>query len=404
MAKVDELQKRVDTLQNQLRKAGDHLKRLATENGALTEQVEKLTEHEAQLQQTTEHSSQETGALKEECESSRLKIAQLEAQIAEMSNYNKTNDSSNDQKLLEWENAAAEWAKQLGFSAGVDGLKSAAALDFIKSHLQDVPSSNDSGNGDGCVDKLTKQVEKLRLDAEKERETRVELEDRLRKYADSQAAAARVLDNPDVLDSVPEAVPELLLPGLERVLCNCALLKANKTRIAEFESQLGVTTKKLDEATEAREELSRDYDLLLERIGTMKDALKAKMNAESDEVKRLRKEAASAKSDKAQHEKSIRVLEQSEKALRKELDETKRALWESQETANRAQMELTESVNESGRLVSDLKARLQAAEEHIRSESAQHDQLEDRVEQLQSDLNQALNSESQWVGEREVHL
>ncbi|KAI8325396.1 hypothetical protein GQ54DRAFT_246199, partial [Martensiomyces pterosporus] len=157
--------------------------------------------------------------------------------------------------------------------------------------------------------------------------------------------------------------------------------------------------------------LNKDYDLLVERIGTMKDALKAKMNAESDELKRLRKETAQAKADTLAAEETISSrdtkimdLEGSTQALRSELGDIKKALWESQEAAGRMQSEYTDSAEESSRQATELRARLQAAEERMEAEAAERNQLEDRVEQLQSELNQALNSESQWVDERELHM
>ncbi|KAI9505817.1 hypothetical protein BX070DRAFT_188158 [Coemansia spiralis] len=143
----------------------------------------------------------------------------------------------------------------------------------------------------------------------------------------------------------------------------------------------------------------------------MKDALKAKMNAESDELKRLRKELTNTKSELnsakqtlTQQEKKHKQAENAAQKLHKELDETKRALWESQETANRIQSEISDLTDATERQISELRVKLQTAERQLESEFAQHNQFEDRIEQLQSDLNQALNSESQWVEEREVHL
>ncbi|KAJ2361717.1 hypothetical protein H4S02_007258, partial [Coemansia sp. RSA 2611] len=147
-----------------------------------------------------------------------------------------------------------------------------------------------------------------------------------------------------------------------------------------------------------------DYDLLLERIGTMRDALKAKMNAESDELKRLRAEAAAAKQALAQHESSAERQAVDVQKQHAELEEVRRLLWDSQESASRQRYEHKEAVEKYERQLGELKSRVAVAEEQAESDSRQNSQLEERIEALQSDLNQALNSESQWVEEREVHL
>ncbi|KAJ2599452.1 hypothetical protein H4R99_003710 [Coemansia sp. RSA 1722] len=414
MAKVDELQKRVDTLQNQLRKAGDHLKRLAAENETLTEQVEKLTEREAQHQtQAEQHTSQETNALQEECTASRLRIAELETQISEMAAQKQTNGRVSDQELKEWHNAAYACAQKLGLTIERDQVESPDVFGLIQTSFEAASSgAKDSGIEDGDSAALAKELAQLRIDVDQERSDKAAVEAKLSQSTEMETYVADVLETlvslGDLPQNIPTDIPERLHSGLERVLDQCrALLKANE-QVSTLESELQTANKQLQEVTEAREELGRDYDLLLERIGTMKDALKAKMNAESDEVKRLRKESADAKKAAnatiSQKEKAIRELQSAQKTMQKELDDTRRALWSSQEIASRAQSELTDTNSEADRLVSDLTARLKTAEEHLRSETALHEQLEDRVEQLQSDLNQALNSESQWVEEREVHL
>ncbi|KAJ2394690.1 hypothetical protein GGI05_001925, partial [Coemansia sp. RSA 2603] len=328
--------------------------------------MKRLTERESE---NTNATNEETKALKEECDVSRAKIAQLEAQLAENAknqlNNNHINGTNDSQRLHEWEEAAREYAKELGIHTGDsdDVAEGPVIFSAIKNYIESAISSKDSGYEGDATEDLTAELAQLRLDFEKERDTRSTLE-----------------------RSALEAC----------------------TRIDELETQLQNAKEQARDAAEAREELSRDYDLLLERIGTMKDALKAKMNAESDELKRLRKELsdskASASSAISQKDKTIRNLETMQKKIQRELDETKRVLWESQELASRAQSELTDTASESDRLISELRTKLKIAEENLRSELSLREQLEDRVEQLQSDFNHALNSESQWVGEREVHL
>ncbi|KAJ2777994.1 hypothetical protein GGI15_004323 [Coemansia interrupta] len=399
MTKADELQKRVDTLQNHLRIAGDHLKRLAAENESLTEQVEKLTERESE---NTKAASLETKALKDECDASHAKIAQLEAQIAESAEnqHSHTNGAGDAQRLHEWEEAARECVRELGIlTENSDNVAEGPAIfGAIKSHIESALSSKDSGYEGDATEDLTAELAQLRLDFEKERDTKTSLE----------SAVSQALENIESLGPVPDTLPESIHSGFERILNDRRSALEACSRIDELETQLQDAKEQARDAAEAREELSRDYDLLLERIGTMKDALKAKMNAESDELKRLRKELSDSKaatsSAVAQKDKTIRSLETSQKKIQRELDDTKRVLWECQELASRAQSELTDTTSESDRLVSELRTKLKIAEEHLRSESSLREQLEDRVEQLQNDFNNALNSESQWVGEREVHL
>ncbi|KAJ2004549.1 hypothetical protein GGI04_002570 [Coemansia thaxteri] len=440
MPNADELHKRVDTLQKQLRKAGDHLKQLAAENGALSEQVEKLSEREAQFhtqmqenadaairyQQEISQFKAENKQLAEarerqsvdagESQDLQPKVQQLEQRIAELVSRSETAASQTTACLDEWETAAKAWKANLGVPADSDAT---AVIQAVTLRLVDVPLSSSSD--------LTQEVEQLRaeLDAEKKsthalKQSKSELELQLHEYASGMTAVSEFLSNGiNSASSIPDAVPEALRPGLRLAVQQLGQTSAadedgrstREARVAELEQQLEETRTKLRNVTEAREELAQDYDHLLERIGTMKDALTAKMSAESEQVKRLRKEAGSAKSaatlaerKAAQSEKAAQTLEQSLQALRNEFDETKRALWESQEAANRLQGEYADLSDDTQRQVASLQAKFMAAEAQLEADSAQRDQLEDRVEQLQSDLNQALNSESQWVDEREVHL
>ncbi|KAJ1806244.1 hypothetical protein LPJ75_005099, partial [Coemansia sp. RSA 2598] len=322
-----------------------------------------------------------------------------------MAAQKQTNGRTSDQELREWQDAAHACAKKLGLDVEKDQLKSPDAFGIIQAGLEAAFSTKDSGIEDADAAELAKEMARLRLDIDQERGEKTELQARLSSAAELETTVAGILESLASLEDLPEAlpadIPESLHLGLTHVLEQCRASLKSKEQIAALESQLETTGRQLRQVTEAKEELGKDYDLLLERIGTMKDALKAKMNAESDEVKRLRKESADAK--KAANA----TISQKEKAMRelhRELDETKRALWSSQETASRAQSELTDATSETDRHISDLTARLKAAEERLKSETTLHEQLEDRVEQLQSDLNQALNSESQWVEEREVHL
>ncbi|KAJ1953592.1 hypothetical protein GGI12_005981, partial [Dipsacomyces acuminosporus] len=246
-----------------------------------------------------------------------------------------------------------------------------------------------------------------------------ELEARIGSFESSELALAAVLANVGDIDDIPASVPESLRPSIERIiddfktqrLASQAESEAHRSRISALEAKLEESKAERDAAVAAREELNKDYDLLVERIGSMKDALKAKMNAESDEVKRLRKEIAQAKADTKAKEQvassrgaRIKELEGSAQSLRAELGDIKKALWESQEVAQRVQNDYSDSAEESSRLLAEVNAKLQAAEEQMEVEAAERNQLEDRVEQLQNELNQALNSESQWVDEREMHL
>ncbi|KAJ2745115.1 hypothetical protein GGI20_002413 [Coemansia sp. BCRC 34301] len=420
MASVDELQKRVDTLQQQLRKAGDHLKRLAAENGALGEQVEKLNEREAQLQkqlletagtaaehqeeiaQLKSHNTKENAHAKGD-KSLQPKIKQLEKRIAQLAAQNEEAASLSETRLGEWEAAAKEWAAELGVSDDP-----ASVIQAVKSRLSQV------GAADGD---LSPELVQLRAEVEAERKSKMEL---AQSSTDLERTLSTLLSNGlDSVDSIPDTVPAAFRAGLELVAANIKQLHAtgqeerskHEAQVSALGAQVKEADIKLKEVTSAREELAQDYDHLLQRIGTMKDTLTAKMSGESDELKRLRKEAAAAKSATAsaeravtQSENTVRGLEKTLQTLRSELDDTKRALWESQETASRVQGKYDESADESARQLSALQTKLQAAEAQLEADSAQRDQLEDRVELLQSDLNQALNAEGQWGSEREVHL
>ncbi|KAJ2158148.1 hypothetical protein GGF46_003986 [Coemansia sp. RSA 552] len=401
----EDLQKRVDVLQRQLRKAGEHLKRLAAENGTLSEQVETLTGRETQLQaqaqelaaaadghkdelarirEETDANSQgdaQTAALKAECEEARQSAGKLEAQIAEM----RKESEAGDKTRLDLEADAQEWAARLGMEAKETG---PALLQAIRAHID---KAADSG-----AKELSQEISQLRLDATRERESMQDLEDQIAKASEGEAVVAQVLGSWDSIDQIPSSVPEALRPGLEHTMRELSAAKAAaqdkgpSDTITALESELESTRGELAEVSQAREELGKDYDLLVERIGTMRDALKAKMNAESDELKRLRSEAATAK----------QMLERRDR----DVGETKKALWESQESASRSQIEHRDAVSEYERQVSELRARAAAAEQQLDSDTAQHTELEERIEVLQGDLNQALNAESEWVEERDVHL
>ncbi|KAJ2252388.1 hypothetical protein GGI13_003313, partial [Coemansia sp. RSA 455] len=429
MANVDELQKRVDTLQKQLRKAGDHLKRLAAENGALGEQIEKLNEREVQLQtQIQETTGTVTGYQDEIAQlkvdnqrlgekekgggdkSSQSKVRQLEKRIAELVAQNEATKAA-DARIDEWEAAAKEWATDLGLA---DGSDAAAVIQAVKSRLLQAPVISDTANGD-----LSLELTQLRSELDAERKSRQALEQsneelglKLKAFTDGEAAVSALLSSGlNTADNIPDVVPTSLRAGLELVAGQLKQLQATSqeersqhaTRVSALEAQVSEVHMKLNESTSAREELAQDYDHLLQRIGTMKDALTAKMSGESEELKRLRREVAGAKSATslaekavAQSEDTVRGLKKTMRAMRKEMDETKHALWESQETASRVQGEYAAEADDAARQISALQAKLLAAEAQLEADGMQRDQLEDRVEQLQSDLNQALNSEGQW--------
>ncbi|PIA18884.1 hypothetical protein COEREDRAFT_37964 [Coemansia reversa NRRL 1564] len=128
------------------------------------------------------------------------------------------------------------------------------------------------------------------------------------------------------------------------------------------------------------------------------------MNAESDELKRLRAEATSANQLQARFQQDISERDKLTQRLRKELDEVRRTLWESQEKISQTQYEHEGAIKGYEQQIAELKSRTSSAEKQLESDSAQHTQLEERIELLQGDLNRALNSESQWVEERGMHL
>ncbi|KAJ1734560.1 hypothetical protein LPJ61_001011 [Coemansia biformis] len=393
-----ELQKRVDVLQQQLRKAGDHLKRLASENSSLTEEVERLTGRESQLLSQ----AQELAA---SADDSGVEIAHT------------VNDDAGGAMLRDWERAAGEWASQLGLVPGSEA-EGPAILRSIQAHIDaSIPGSSESAG----AEQLTREVAQLRLDAAQEAESKqgleeklAQMEDRLQAFEAGETELVRALDGLADSDGIPDTVPESLRPGLERVRLVLrqprpadsqeAGAKDNREEISRLGAELEATKAELQEASAAREELGRDYDLLLGRIGTMRDALKAKMNAESDELKRLRVAAAAAAEALARHEKESERQGAAAQAQRKEFDDVRQALWESQEDASRARLDHKDAVDEYERQIADLSTRLGAAEDQLASDAAQHTRLEGRIEQLQGELNQALNAESQWVEEREVHV
>ncbi|KAJ1756188.1 hypothetical protein LPJ58_003866 [Coemansia sp. RSA 1591] len=427
MASTEKLQKQVEVLQRQLRKAGEHLKRLASENGVLAEQVEHHTSRESQLEAQAQELNQtvtklqtnldqmndkqsanddkRVHELEEECTGSRQRIGELEAQISEMGNAN-SGDSLND--------VVREWATQLG--VGVEeGLAGPMLLQAIRAH---VGSIKDSGDGDTRTDELSEEISQLRIDATNELESKqkleasiAELENKLQSFADSEAGLVQVLDSIGDIEDIPDTVPSSMRPCLERIIQEQKALKdaaADQSRqeekVVDLESRLRDTQTELEEVTQAREELGKDYDLLLERIGTMRDALKAKMNAESDELKRLRLEAAAAKQTLLQREGEAEQQSADAQKHTRDLDELKRALWESQENSSRLQYELRDTVDKHERQMREMKSQVSAAEDQAESDSHQNTQLEERVEMLQNELNEALNAESQWVEAREVHL
>ncbi|KAJ2454827.1 hypothetical protein EV183_001246 [Coemansia sp. RSA 2336] len=423
MPSAEDLQKRVEVLQRQLRKAGDHLKRLATENGTLTEQVEKLTERETQLQAQAQ--KLESTVSEQQTEISRLKsehstatnnkadnaglhqrIGELEGQIDEMRNVASKEEASN------WETEASEWAAKLGIAA-TDTAPGPWMLQAIREHVDSALGSVEA-NG-SRTDELSQEISQLQIKASQDVESKqrlqtsvAELERKLQTFADSETALADTLNKLGEIEEVPDTVSERLRPVLERVRCELGSLTeqshAQDKQIAELKSQLEDSKYELSQATQAREELSKDYDLLLERIGTMRDALKAKMNAESEELKRLRAEAAAAKQKLAQRDAETEQQSSDAQKQRKELVEIRKALWESQETVSTLRYEYQDAAEQHEQQINEIKARMAAAEEQAELDSRQNMQLEERIEVLQNDLNQALNAESQWVEEREVHL
>ncbi|KAJ2808981.1 hypothetical protein H4R20_000489 [Coemansia guatemalensis] len=430
----EELQKRVDVLQRQLRKAGDHLKRLASENGNLNEQIERLSSRDVEPQALaqepdTNHKTKNLSKdkdkatatvdaknnsnieeLKAECARSRERIRELESQTAEMeAKAVKANDAQQSD-LHEWETEAKELATKLGVSAKETG---PALIRAIGTHIN---STAGPGTGAKDIEPLEEEIAKLRMEATQELDTRqsleksvAELESKLCAFADGETEVGRVLDNLARMDKIPDTVPASLRPGLERAMQD---LKANrnangksyKEEVEGLQQQLAETNTELQDVSKAHNDLVKDYDLLLERIGTMRDALKAKMNAESDELKRLRTEAASANQSQTRLVQDIKERDESINKLRKELEEARRKLWESQEKTSQAQYEHDDAIQEYERQIAELKSRTSTAEKQLESDSAQHTQLEERIELLQGDLNRALNAESQWVEERGMHL
>ncbi|KAJ2663748.1 hypothetical protein IW148_002306 [Coemansia sp. RSA 1199] len=428
MASTEKLQKQVEVLQRQLRKAGEHLKRLASENGVLTEQVEHHTSRESQLEaqaqelnqtvtklqtnldqlndKQTANDDKTIRELQEECAGSRQRIGELEAQISEMGN-DKDGDAVVD--------IVREWATQLGVDIE-EGLAGPMLLQAIRAHIGSI---KDSGDGDTRADELTQEISQLRIDATQELESKqkleasiAELENKLQSFTDGEAGLVQVLDSIGDIEDIPDTVPSSIRPGLERIIQKQNALKdaaadqcrQHEEKVVDLESRLRDTQTELDEVTQAREELGKDYDLLLERIGTMRDALKAKMNAESDELKRLRLEAAAAKQTLLQREGEAEQQSADAQKHTRDLDELKRALWESQENSSRLQFELRDIVDKHERQMREMKSQVSAAEDQAESDSHQNTQLEERIEMLQNELNEALNAESQWVEAREVHL
>ncbi|KAJ2387428.1 hypothetical protein GGI23_006277, partial [Coemansia sp. RSA 2559] len=442
---------RIDLLQNQLRKAGEHLKGLASENSTLGEQVEKLTESETQLQAQAQEladsnsrykaelkslkaTNQEAKASKEKLDAeyalAKKRATELEKRVAELESKAISRDEDLvESQLSEWETVARDWAVQLGVSAAEEG--STSALSLLRS-IKSLVDTSELNTAKSTAD-VTPEMSQLRIDSaagvvpttkssedqQRMKQRVAELESKLKSFADGEAEVVRVLDLLDTDVAIPTTVPEAVRPGLERianVLCSLkteAETAANKykEKTENLERMVDAAKADLKDVTDAREELTKDYDLLLERIGTMKDALKAKMNAESDELKRLRKELASAKSELGstnealtQQRKQQGQTEGTISKLRRDLDDTKKSLWDSQELANRLQSEYSDLAHDTERQISELQIKLQTAERQLESEISQSGQFEDRIEQLQSDLNEALNSESQWVEEREVHL
>ncbi|KAJ2692091.1 hypothetical protein GGH99_001958, partial [Coemansia sp. RSA 1285] len=435
MPSVDELQKRVDLLQKQLRKAGEHLKSLAAENSTLGEQVERLTESETQLQTQTLELSESNSQYKTELESvktaasqqsadkeelqtkytlERKRTAELEKRVADLESKRRSvNDKESNSKeeesaqlqLGEWEAVARDWATQLGVSAADEG--SASGLSLLRSikSLADTSGLNATmATAEGApemsrlrisgTDNADTTASKSRT-SDRALEAKVaDLEARLKTFTDGEIEVIRFLDQVGTEPIDSAALPEALRPGLERVAKDSYSLKTDyeksaadyRKRIAELEQNVEAANTELDEVTDAREELTKDYDLLLERIGTMRDALKTKMNAESDELKQLRKELSSTKSklgtskeSLARQEKQREQAETNASKLRKGLDETKKALWDSQELANRLQSEYSDLAYSTERQISELQIKLQTAERQLESEMAQNGQLEDRI-------------------------
>ncbi|KAJ2558236.1 hypothetical protein EV175_000885 [Coemansia sp. RSA 1933] len=452
MPTVDELQKRIDLLQKQLRKAGEHLQSLASENSTLGEHVERLTENEAQLQAQAQELTDSNSRYKTELES--LKVAnqearadkekidaeyilekkratELEERVARMESEEASGKGedgySAESQLSEWETVARDWAVQLGVSSSVaEAGSNNSALSLLRS-IKSLVDTSELNTAKHTTADVTPDMSQLHIDSsasddatmDLEREEQVlakkkvaELEARLKLFVDSEVEVVRVLDRLDTDTDIPTSVPESLRPGLERIAKEIQSLKTEsvkaageyKGRISDLEKEVEAANSDLQDVTEAREELTKDYDLLLGRIGTMKDALKAKMNAESDELKRVRKELEAARESATQQGMQRGQAEGTASRLRRDLDETKKALWDSQELANRLQSEYSELAHDTERRLSELQIKLQTAEKQLESEVSQNGQFEDRIEQLQSDLNEALNSESQWVEERDVHL
>ncbi|ORX71536.1 hypothetical protein DL89DRAFT_266539 [Linderina pennispora] len=339
MVSADELQKRVETLQRQLRKAGDHLKRLATENDTLTEQVEKFNESEAQLktaqQELEEKNAQNAQQLADSKQQLHAALEErdqaLEHQLAE------TQTDGGDEQ---WKAAALELATAVGVAVD-EG--SPQILEQVRQHWEDSAQAH-------------RVMMRLQVEADAKADAKAELEDRVHAQAEIEAAVVRALEN-----SSEELAGRL------------------RSAHAAQADDLAAARAEAAEAVGAREELGRDYDELLGRIGKMKDGLKAKMSADSEQP-------AIAKA---------KELEGALQQANAQLAATKQALWDSQEASERASSDFGRQ-EQAGQLA--------AAEARMAAEGEERAQLEARVEQLQTELNRALNTEGQWAEERELHL
>ncbi|PIA18881.1 hypothetical protein COEREDRAFT_79425 [Coemansia reversa NRRL 1564] len=134
---------------------------------------------------------------------------------------NKAGTASNTYQagLHEWETEAKELASRLQVSAKETG---PALLREIGMHIN---LSAGSGTNASDIESLEKEIVKVRLGATQELDTRqgleksvLELKSKLSAFAEGEAEVGRVLENLVGLDKVPNTVPALLWPGLERAI------------------------------------------------------------------------------------------------------------------------------------------------------------------------------------------
>ncbi|PVU94123.1 hypothetical protein BB559_003081 [Furculomyces boomerangus] len=188
-------------------------------------------------------------------------------------------------------------------------------------------------------------------------------------------------------------------------------LKKQKEQEVNTDQQINEeeSSKKLEQALEEKRLLEVEYEMLLEKVGRMQDALKAKMKAESKELDRLRKQLATSNENEEKIKHKVLNLESLNMNLEENVKKSQLELIQAQETiaeihyqAEYEQQLATDNINSLEISISNLKDEINAIKSDLESSIIAKNELENRNLQLQRDIGKLLNSQELWVEEQSI--